>query len=105
MDVLLSLGCCIALCGLTAIQDHQDRQLSGWYLFWAGLAIALMTKGAASIALIIGALLFAAVERWNSTRLGRPFWLGLLLFLALVLPWHLYMFHIFGTSCLNEYLG
>jgi 4-amino-4-deoxy-L-arabinose transferase-like glycosyltransferase len=102
MDVLLSLGCCIALCGLTAIQDSQ---LSGWYLFWLGLAIALMSKGAASIVLIIGALLFAALERWNSTRLGKSFWLGLLLFLALVLPWHLYMFHRFGASFLTEYLG
>jgi 4-amino-4-deoxy-L-arabinose transferase-like glycosyltransferase len=105
MDVLLSLGCCLALCGLTAIQDHEDRQLSGWYLFWAGLAIALMAKGAASIVLIIAALLFAALERWNSTRLGKSFWLGLLLFLALVLPWHLYMFHRFGASFLTEYLG
>jgi 4-amino-4-deoxy-L-arabinose transferase-like glycosyltransferase len=102
MDVLLSLGCCLSLCGLTAI---QDRKLSGWYLFWGGLAIALMSKGAASIVLIIAALLFAALERWNSTRLGRSFWLGLLLFLALVLPWHLYMFHRFGASFLTEYFG
>ncbi|MCU1252645.1 MAG: glycosyltransferase family 39 protein [Edaphobacter sp.] len=102
MDVLLSLGCCIALCGLTAI---QDRQLSGWYLFWIGLAIALMTKGAASTVLIVAALLFAALERWNTTRLGRSFWLGLLLFLALVLPWHLYMFRRFGATFLTEYLG
>jgi 4-amino-4-deoxy-L-arabinose transferase-like glycosyltransferase len=102
MDVLLSLGCCIALCGLTAI---QDRRLTGWYLFWSGLAIALMTKGAASIVLIITALLFAALERWNPTRLGKPFWLGLALFLIGVLPWHLYMFHKFGAGFLTEYLG
>jgi 4-amino-4-deoxy-L-arabinose transferase-like glycosyltransferase len=30
MDVLLPLGCCIALCGLTAI---QQRRPTGWYLF------------------------------------------------------------------------
>ena len=102
MDVLLSLGCCIALCGLTAI---QDRRLGGWYLFWAGMAIAVMTKGAASIVLIMAALLFAAVERWGSSRLGRSFWLGLLLFVVLVLPWHVYMFHRFGGTFLSEYLG
>jgi 4-amino-4-deoxy-L-arabinose transferase-like glycosyltransferase len=102
MDVLLSLGCCIALCGLTAI---QDRKPSGWYLFWAGLAIALMTKGAASIVLIVAALLFAALERWNSTRFGRSFWLGLSLFFICVLPWHLYLFHRFGHAFLTEYLG
>src|SRR5580704_1800440 len=95
MDVLLSLGCCIALCGLTAI---HDRRLSGWYFFCVGLAIAMMAKGAASIVLIIAALLFAALERWNATRFGRFFWSGLLLFLLIVLPWHFYMFHQFGAS-------
>ena len=102
MDVLLSLGCCIALCGLSAT---QDRRLNGWYLFWAGFAIALMTKGAASIVLIIAAILFALLERWNPSRLGKPFWLGLLCFLIAVLPWHLYMFHEFGSVFLTEYLG
>jgi 4-amino-4-deoxy-L-arabinose transferase-like glycosyltransferase len=102
MDVLLSLGCCIALCGLTAV---QDRKLGGWYLFWVGLAIALMTKGAACIVLIIAALLFAVLERWNSTRFGRSFWLGLSLFLIAILPWHLYMVHRFGARFVTEYLG
>jgi 4-amino-4-deoxy-L-arabinose transferase-like glycosyltransferase len=102
MDVLLSLGCCIALCGLTAIQDGKP---SGWYLFWAGMTIALMTKGAACIILIIAALIFAAVARWNSARFGKAFWLGLLLFLTAVLPWHLYMVQRFGASFLTEYLG
>jgi hypothetical protein len=64
-----------------------------------------MTKGAASVVLIVTALLFAALERWNATRLGRSFWLGLSLFLLAVLPWHLYMFHLFGAGFLSEYLG
>jgi 4-amino-4-deoxy-L-arabinose transferase-like glycosyltransferase len=102
MDVLLSLGCCIALCGLSAIQDHR---LNGWYLFWAGLAIALMTKSAACTVLILTALLFAAIERWNLARINKSFWLAFLLFLLAVLPWHLYMFHLFGSSFLTEYLG
>jgi 4-amino-4-deoxy-L-arabinose transferase-like glycosyltransferase len=102
MDVLLSLGCCLALCGLTAIQEHQ---LSGWYLFWIGFAIALMTKGAACIVLILTALVFAALERWDTKRLGKSFWLGLLLFLLAALPWHLYMARHFGNSFLSEYLG
>jgi 4-amino-4-deoxy-L-arabinose transferase-like glycosyltransferase len=102
MDVLLSLGCCIALCGLTTI---HDRRLNGWYLFWVGLAIAMMTKGAASIVLIIAALLFAGLEHWNATRFGKSFWLGLLLFLMSVFPWHLYMFRQFGGSFLTEYFG
>jgi 4-amino-4-deoxy-L-arabinose transferase-like glycosyltransferase len=102
MDVLLSLGCCVALCGLTAV---QSRRPAGWYLFWIGLAIALMTKGAACIVLIISAILFLAIERGNAARFARSFWLGLALFVVAVLPWHLYMFHTFGNSFLTEYLG
>jgi 4-amino-4-deoxy-L-arabinose transferase-like glycosyltransferase len=102
MDVLLSFGCCVALCGLTAVQDHK---LNGWYLFWAGLAIALMTKGAACIILILTALVFAALERWNTKHLGKAFWLGFSLFLLTVLPWHVYMANRFGDSFLSEYLG
>jgi 4-amino-4-deoxy-L-arabinose transferase-like glycosyltransferase len=102
MDVLLSLGCCIALCGLTAVQNSSPH---GWYLFWAGMAIALMTKGAACIVLMITALLFALFEHWSPIRLSRSFWLGFVLFLLAVLPWHLYMFHLFGGSFLTEYLG
>ena len=64
-----------------------------------------MTKGAASIVLIIAALVYAALERWNGSRLGRSFWLALSLFLLAVLPWHLYMFHLFGASFLTEYFG
>ena len=102
MDVLLSFGCCLALCGLTAIQDYK---LNGWYLFWAGLAIALMTKSAACIVLVITAILLAALERWDIRRLGKTFSLGLSLFLLAVLPWHLYMADRFGDSFLSEYLG
>ena len=64
-----------------------------------------MTKGAASIVVILTALLLAVVERWNPARFSKPFWLGLSLFLIVVLPWHLYMFHLFGGSFLTEYLG
>jgi len=102
MDVLLSLGCCIALYGLTSIESLAP---SGWYLFWSGLAIAIMTKGAASATLVITAIIVAALERGNLTRLTRHFWLGLSFFLLLVLPWHLYMFHSFGKGFLSEYLG
>ena len=102
MDVLLSLGCCIALIGLTEV---DQRNANGWYFFWSGFAIALMTKGAASVVLPIAAVLFIALQRWGWVRFGKACWLGLLLFLLVVLPWHLYMFHLFGNQFLAEYLG
>jgi len=102
MDVLLSLGCCVALCGLSAV---EERRLRGWYLFWGGFAIAAMTKGGASIVLLFTVLLLALIERWDLRRFGKHSGWGCLLFLLLVLPWHLYMVVRFGQEFLREYVG
>jgi len=102
MDVLLSLGCVIALIGLTQV---DERDLRGWILFWIGFAIALMTKGAASFVLPLTALILAALGRWGTDRLGKNCWLGLSLFLLLTLPWHIAMLHRFGGQFVSQYLG
>ena len=101
-DVLLSLGCCVAVIGLALVDDGSVR---GWYFFWLGFAIALMTKGAASIVLPLTAIIFAGLQRWRYDRLRAPFFLGLAGFLALVAPWHVAMYREFGSSFLDVYLG
>lgn len=102
MDVLLSLGCCVALCGLSEVSLWR---YGGWYLFWAGFAVALMTKSAASVTLPLAAAIVAVVGRWGASCLRRQFWLGLAGFLLAVLPWHIAMWKRFGASFLREYLG
>jgi 4-amino-4-deoxy-L-arabinose transferase-like glycosyltransferase len=99
MDVLLSLGCVIALIGLARVEAESE---SGWLLFWAGFAVAAMTKGAASVTLPITALTLGLIDR---RRVGAPLFVGLALFAAIVLPWHLAMWHLFGRDFLGEYLG
>ena len=101
-DVLLSLGCVIALIGLTEV---DARNPEGWYFFWIGFAIAVMTKGAAAVVLPLSAILFGALQRWRPGSFGRACWLGCTLFLMLVLPWHLAMFHLYGNQFLGEYFG
>jgi 4-amino-4-deoxy-L-arabinose transferase-like glycosyltransferase len=101
-DVLLSLGCILTLFGLTQVDEFDLR---GWLLFWIGFAIAVMTKGAAAVVLPITAVVFAAIQRWNTARLGRNFWIGFALFLLLILPWHIAMLHLYGKHFLNEYFG
>lgn len=101
MDVLLALGCMLALIGLAEVPG-SDR---AWYLFWAGCAIALMTKGAASVTLFL-TLAFAAA--WHPMLFRRMRWnfcCGCALFLLAVIPWHAYMLHRFGSSFTAEYLG
>ena len=102
MDVLLSLGCMVSLIGLVQVDEHRSR---GWLLFWAGFAVALMTKGAASGVLLLTAIVSALVQRWRLNRFGGTFWLGLCLFLLLTLPWHLVMLHLYGQRFVAAYLG
>ena len=98
-DTLLAFGSLVAIIGLAEV--HRDW-LPGWYLFWLGFAIALMSKGAAS-----GTLFFTliAVAPFVLRTLRRDFFLGFALFLALVLPWHLFMLHRFGDIFAHQYLG
>lgn len=102
LDALLTLGCCAALWGLAGVRAGK---LTGWYWFWTGFAVAAMTKGAASVTLVLTLAVLAVWNRWNSRQLGWPFLSGLCVFAALVLPWHLYMLHSFGRGFLREYLG
>jgi 4-amino-4-deoxy-L-arabinose transferase-like glycosyltransferase len=101
-DILLSLGCVVALIGLERVDEFD---LNGWYFFWIGFAVALMTKGAASVILPVTALLFALVQGWRAERWNRACGIGMLLFLLLVLPWHLMMLHRFGEGFWSEYFG
>jgi 4-amino-4-deoxy-L-arabinose transferase-like glycosyltransferase len=103
MDVLLSLGVCLALIGLSEL--GRTAADTAWLLFWTGFAIALMTKGAASIVIPLTAIVVAIANRWPRRTFGRAFVIGLALFLALTVPWHLAMYLRFGQSFVGEYLG
>jgi 4-amino-4-deoxy-L-arabinose transferase-like glycosyltransferase len=102
VDVLLTLGCTLALLGLAELHSAPTTAA---YLFWLGFAIALMTKGAASVTLPLTLVLVLALDPTLLRRLRLHFWLGFLLFLALTLPWHLFMLHRFGHLFVANYLG
>jgi 4-amino-4-deoxy-L-arabinose transferase-like glycosyltransferase len=101
LDALLTLGCMITLCGLAKVRDGEQQ---GWYWFWTGFAIAVMTKGAAAVTVLL-TLVVPVIWNPSSRQLGRAFWGGLAVFVLLVLPWHLYMLHAFGADFVREYLG
>ncbi len=103
MDILLSLGCAMSLVGLSEVQRGTAP---AWWLFWIGAAVAVMTKGAASITLAITFVLaLALIGELRRALRSRSFWMGGLLFLALVLPWHLAMVHWLGHTFLQQYFG
>ncbi|MDP9049925.1 MAG: glycosyltransferase family 39 protein [Acidobacteriota bacterium] len=102
MDITLALCCTIALIGLAQVEVGHDF---GWLLFWAGFALAAMTKGAASVTLPITAAILTLVQRLRLRAPFLPFFGGLVLCLAIAVPWHLAMLPLFGRGFLREYLG
>jgi 4-amino-4-deoxy-L-arabinose transferase-like glycosyltransferase len=87
-EALLSFLLLLALyCLLTGL---EGRSTGRFYLAWAALALATLTKG-----LIAPIFFFAAVipllllsGQWRRWRLMKPF-SGFLLFLAIAAPWHI----------------
>jgi 4-amino-4-deoxy-L-arabinose transferase-like glycosyltransferase len=102
LDMLLTLGCCISLWGISRI---RSARLSGWYLFWIGFAVAVMTKSAAGVVIPATLLVHLFRERWPPSSFRKEFFAGAALFLALAAPWHLYMWHHYGAAFWHEYLG
>jgi len=50
-------------------------------------------------------VLVVLIERWRSRHFARPFWSGMAMFLAIVLPWHIAMMQRYGAVFVSEYLG
>ena len=101
-DTLLSLFSLVAVLGLAELLLDNPQ---GWLVFFPAFALALMTKGAASLTLPFTALALAALHPGHLFRHPKPFTAGLALFLALTLPWHLYLYSHFGRIFLRDYIG
>ncbi|HEY1792701.1 MAG TPA: glycosyltransferase family 39 protein [Opitutaceae bacterium] len=94
LDLAVTVFMSAALfCFIAAVQDPPGRRRR--LLFWgmyAAAALATMTKGLIGF-LIPGAVMFLWLLLVGEWRRLRPFYLasGLVLFLAIALPWHLLM--------------
>ena len=87
-EAILSLFLLIALYGLlTALEDNKPYRS---YLFWAGVALATLTKGLIAPVFFFGAAIpyLGLTGQWRRWRELRPF-SGLLVYLAIAAPWHI----------------
>jgi 4-amino-4-deoxy-L-arabinose transferase-like glycosyltransferase len=104
IDVLLSLCECLAVIALATLLSREEKIANAWLLFWLSFALACMAKGAASVVVPLTA--FACLNKTLLRKLWHPAnALGLALFCALVLPWHLLLYHRFGREFLDSYFG
>lgn len=87
-ESILSLFLLVALyCLITGLEDNKPNR---FYISWACVALALLTKGLIAPVFFFGAaipylLLTGQWRRWRELRLVS----GFLLFLAIAAPWHI----------------
>ena len=105
-DVLLSLWLFVAMIGLIR---SLAAEAGGILLFCGAFALALMTKGAASLILLPVAIATLMLDRSNRVRLVREakleMALGTILFLAITVPWHAWMWFHFRGEFTQTYLS
>jgi 4-amino-4-deoxy-L-arabinose transferase-like glycosyltransferase len=100
MDAPVALFIMLAVyCVLRALNDKR------WWLgFGAALACAVLAKSAIAIfAVVAAAALLICFWRFDALK-SKNFYYGLLTFLAVVLPWHLYEWAKFGNAFWASYL-
>jgi 4-amino-4-deoxy-L-arabinose transferase-like glycosyltransferase len=103
MEVTLTLFAYLAIYGYLRVRDENDRW---WYLVWLAVALALLTKGAAGLIAPVFILLALMLDqRVKGAIQSRHFWLGFVLAIALVAPWHVIMYAWYGRAFLDEYIG
>lgn len=88
-DMLFAL--LIAATLLSLFYWYETQKAVSLRIAYLLLGLAILTKGLIAIVLICGSFgLFLLVERsfWKTSRLAID-WLGIALFLAMVLPWHI----------------
>ena len=98
MDVLLTFFILLAV--YAYVRTNDDSRW--WLLVGLGCGLAMMTKGAAVLPLLV-ALLFATV--WDRKRWSRELGAGLLVFIVVGGTWHFAMIYLHGKTFLNDYLG
>jgi 4-amino-4-deoxy-L-arabinose transferase-like glycosyltransferase len=103
-DVMLTFFTYLAIYAF--LRQQREGKQTWWYVVCAAAALVMLVKGAggwvAPVTIFI-ALLFD--ERRFDTLHTQHFWFGLLLALAIVLPWHILMYSKHGQTFASEYFG
>ena len=101
-DMMLTLWMFVGLYGILLLTKGRR---AGWYLFWCGSALAIMTKSAAVAPVFVTLAVLVIVRRDLFGVVSKQFFFGLALFVLIVAPWHIYMISHFGGAFVDQYLG
>jgi 4-amino-4-deoxy-L-arabinose transferase-like glycosyltransferase len=110
MDIHQSLWFAVALYAFFLAYTAQTKKGKRWYYaFWASCGLAFLAKSVPGLMPIFVALVFVCfAERFQIRAVLRRIWEskpipGILLLLAVILPWHVLAYHANGAVFYEEY--
>ena len=107
LDMLLAA--CVAFSiffGFMTFFVAEQNKKYFWWLFYAFSGLSVLAKGVPGVAIPFGTMFFAGLVSKKIKEFLNPqyFWVGIGLFLAIALPWHLIMFKMHDPLFFNEYI-
>lgn len=107
LDIVLTFYIGLALVCYFQVYFCQDNHKKFyWWAFYAFTGLAVMAKGIPGIAIPFGTVFFTSIIAKKFKNIFKPLYLipGMLLFLLIVLPWHIIMFKIHNPLFFDEYI-
>lgn len=107
LDIVVSTCITFSLCfGVIVYFCRESHKKYYWWLFYIFSALAVMAKGIPGFVVPFGSMFFIALISKKFKEIFKPqyFIPGILLFLLIVLPWHIAMFKMYNPLFWDEYI-
>lgn len=107
LDIVLTFYIGLALvCYFQVYFCQENHKKFYWWAFYAFTGLAVMAKGIPGIAVPFGTVFFTSIMAKKFKEVFKPIYIlpGIILFLLIVLPWHIIMFKKYDPLFYNEYI-
>lgn len=107
LDIVLTFYVGLALvCYFQVYFCQENHKKFYWWAFYAFTGLAVMAKGIPGIAIPFGTVFFTSIMAKKFKEIFKPIYIlpGVILFLLIVLPWHIIMFKKYDPLFFNEYI-
>ncbi|MCM1073990.1 MAG: glycosyltransferase family 39 protein [Bacteroides sp.] len=107
LDIVVSTCIAFSLCfGVIVYFCRESHKKYYWWLFYIFSALAVMAKGIPGFVVPFGSMFFISIVSKKFKDIFKPqyFIPGIVLFLLIVLPWHIAMFKMYNPLFWDEYI-
>ena len=107
LDILVAACIWFSLCsGIMIYFCKEQNKKYFWWLFYIFSGLAVMAKGVPGFVVPFGSMFFISIYFKKFKEIFKPqyFFIGLILFLLIVLPWHIAMLKMYYPLFFNEYI-